>query len=432
MRKILSVFLAVLFCFMLTAVVFSASAADGQTFKFGVYPQTQVTDSALIKQLTAVYAFDDKPVKLGGNSYVRYEVPAKSNPGGANFAVAHGFEVGDVYWFRCEPIVWRVLEEKDGAKLLFADQVLDVHTYHATKATDVTWETSDVRAWLNSDFMDIAFDAAEQAFILVSETPNADNPVHGTYNGVPAAYAGDYVGGYPYQGTEGGADTTDRIFLPSFDEITDKTLGFNKDCNKYGDYGQFVGYYEMDPARKGTATTYAKCRGVWANYVTENSVSETVRYWLRSPGYEPGNAAAVLEDGRVTTGWQYDYDIVGIRPMLRVSADAVASDPGSGDDDPVTPVNPNAVSITAPEGDIRYRETGLQLKADEPVKWTTSDPSIATVDDDGNITVTGVGTVYITATPVEPGSDPASVKLEISYTWWQILIRVFLLGFLWY
>lgn len=435
MRKILSVFLAVLFCFMLTAVVFPAAAADGETFVFGAYPQSLVTDSGLISRLTRAYKFDDKPVRLDGSLYVMFEVPAKCKPGDAHFAVAHGYKIGEPYWFRCEAIRWRVLEKNDEGMLLFADRVLDARPYNTVKTDSVTWETSSIRAWLNSSFIDLAFDAAEQAYILTSDTPNADNPVHGSYNGKASAYAGDFLGGYPYQGTEGGNDTTDKVFLPSFDEITDKSLGFNKDCNKYGDFGQFVGYYETDPARRATASAYAKCRGAWANYDETTGVSETVRYWLRTPGYEAGYAAAVLEDGRVSTGWEVDYDIVGIRPMLRVAANAVSSDHDVGEDDPVVnPVDPYAVKIIAPEGSIRYREKGLQLKADQDVTWTSSDPSIASVDENGNVTVTGVGTVYITATPKDSsnGAKPSTAKLEISYAWWQILIRIFLLGFLWY
>lgn len=51
--------------------------------------------------------------------------------------------------------------------------------------------------------------------------------------------------------------------------------------------------------------------------------------------------------------------------------------------------------------------------SDEPVSWTSSDPSIATVDYQGNVTLVGVGTVYITVT-VDSNGESDTVEFRVN------------------
>ena len=61
-------------------------------------------------------------------------------------------------------------------------------------------------------------------------------------------------------------------------------------------------------------------------------------------------------------------------------------------------------------------------------------PSVATVDEDGNITGVGTGEAEITVTVTdEYGNvveDPC--KVTVSYSWWQWLMVIFLFGWIWY
>ena len=113
--------------------------------------------------------------------------------------------------YNTDPIKWRVLENADGQLFLLSDQNLDVFQYH-TDWESVTWEKSTMRSWLNGygasentggdsgidytsdNFIDAAFSEKEQAAIADTEVVNDDNP--------------DW-------GTEGGNNTTDKIFLLS-------------------------------------------------------------------------------------------------------------------------------------------------------------------------------------------------------------------------
>lgn len=93
-----------------------------------------------------------------------------------------------------ESIEWIILEEKEDKLLVISKYVLDRHRYGVG---EVTWETSDVREWLNTEFINEAFTEEEQERILFTELENPDNA--------------DY-------GTDGGNPTVDRIFFLSADE----------------------------------------------------------------------------------------------------------------------------------------------------------------------------------------------------------------------
>ena len=70
-----------------------------------------------------------------------------------------------------EPIEWIVLSvsAQDQTAKLISRYLLDARPYSAADQ-NTTWETSDLRAWLNADFADKAFTEAEMAAILPAET----------------------------------------------------------------------------------------------------------------------------------------------------------------------------------------------------------------------------------------------------------------------
>lgn len=109
------------------------------------------------------------------------------------------------------PIKWRVLSVDGDDAFLLADKNLDCQRYNATY-TNVSWETCTMRSWLNGygasdnvcgtdyssgNFLDYAFTAGEQSAIKTTNVVNEDNPNYGT---------------------EGGNNTSDRVYLLSRDE----------------------------------------------------------------------------------------------------------------------------------------------------------------------------------------------------------------------
>ncbi|SDA41285.1 LysM domain-containing protein [Lachnospiraceae bacterium G11] len=158
--------------------------------------------------------------------------------------------------FSVDPIKWRVLQNSGGQLFLLADKALDGKKYN--EYGSATWESCTLRTWLNGDFMNSAFSGAEILSIADSSVINSDNPD---------------------DGTSGGNDTMDKLFLLSIAEYTNTSLGF-------------AGNYNYnDDARKAIATDYAVHNGA-VMYSGVGSV-----WWLRSPGGDVDRAAVVLHHG---------------------------------------------------------------------------------------------------------------------------------------
>lgn len=189
--------------------------------------------------------------------------------------------------YKYEPIKWRVLSvNEDGTDtFLIADQVIDVAQYYRENGIEVTWETSDIRQWLNSDFMETAFTADEQSAIEVTEVTTADNQ---------------------WSGEPGGNDTEDKLYLPSIEEMLDAYYGFSIDAAE-GD------------TRKIKVTDYVE-KGGTPNQPPAGFLS----YWLRSPGASKGHPAQVGHwgEGEILTEpsvmIEAEASYLGVRPVMHV------------------------------------------------------------------------------------------------------------------
>jgi hypothetical protein len=156
---------------------------------------------------------------------------------------------------------WLVLEVKDDKALLLSKDVLVRKPYNTTY-TNVTWETSTLRAWLNNEFLNNELfnkpASQEQARIALTTNINEDNQ---------------------WYGTPGGNTTEDRIFLLSISEANH--------------------YFGKNSARIAKYNGSAAC------------------WWLRSPGFSSRNAAYVYTVGTVGVTGDYLYYVHnGVRPAL--------------------------------------------------------------------------------------------------------------------
>ena len=218
---------------------------------FGSYPQSQITkkDGEIYTTLKNTDNWDKNGDATIDNS--KY----------------HKTEAG---YFKYEPIKWRVLQSENGEAFLLSDVILDRQPYNENYE-DITWEESSLRTWLNGEFINRAFSDEEKEKINITEIVNQDNP--------------DY-------GTEGGNNTSDKIFLLSLSEVSEQ-----QDGEKYG--------FLDDRMRACENSTFSEAFSWW---------------WLRSPGYYSSSAAGVRKDG-----WVYgsgddvsNYDD-GVRPALHLN-----------------------------------------------------------------------------------------------------------------
>ena len=185
-----------------------------------------------------------------------------------------------------QPIIWQVLEKyDDGTALVISDKILDKQIYFNGRDVDggkkdysCTWETSDIRNWLNDEFFYDAFSSTERTALRKLNVVNNDN---GT--------------------TDGGNDTQDNVFLPSLDELKNASYGFNSDYNY------------KDQARISKATSYARTLGLGVN------VDGFSSYWLRSPGERNSDAVIAMAQGDIfDKGYGVTSRNYGVRPAIRI------------------------------------------------------------------------------------------------------------------
>ncbi len=171
-----------------------------------------------------------------------------------------------------EPIDWLVLDVKGNRALLVSVYALDCQKYNNQKV-DITWANSSIRSWLNDDFYKEAFSADYQSLILPTNVKTPDNPKHGT---------------------EGGTNTTDKVFLLSYEEADT--------------------YFESNAARKASPTEYAKTQGV------ETISTQNCWWWLRTPGIYAVDVCGVHDTGAVDDlGCYVNNNQAGVRPAMWVT-----------------------------------------------------------------------------------------------------------------
>ena len=171
---------------------------------------------------------------------------------------------------------WRVLDVQNNRALIITKDVIEKRSYNV-EYTSVTWETCTLREYLNGEFLQ-KFAEEERKRIEETAVANLNNQ---------------------WYGTNGGNDTTDRVFLLSFEEIV----------KYFGDSGQLRNknpkseYRIDDRYNSARKTVDADGKATW--------------WWLRSPGFGNGAAARVEADGDIgVVGGLVNTGQGGVRPVL--------------------------------------------------------------------------------------------------------------------
>lgn len=182
-------------------------------------------------------------------------------------------------------IEWIVLDydETNHKALLLSRYGLDAAPYNMEK-TDITWEKCTLRTWLNGDFLNKAFSAAEQSAILMTNVDNSKSQ------------------GYSEWNTDGGNNTEDRIFLLSYAEAN-RYLGVTHDDSN-------------NLKSRVASTAYALAQGAYTSGSNRTVDGAATRFWwLRSPGPYQTYAAGVNTGGSLNLNYVDDDDDV-VRPAF--------------------------------------------------------------------------------------------------------------------
>ena len=302
----------------------------GDIIKFGSYPQSKVTDEVIIDGLNSqslswksynYYSgtgdWDDGNMKssdymkyadivFNGNKYravtfseYRPYWTGYTSSSSNTYQDDNGYYTDNVYYFKYEPLKWRVLDA--GTGLVVCDSVIDSQAYNnyvlysngeyygdsGKNHYASNWENSSLRKWLNEDFYNTAFSKLQQDRIQKLTRENKS-----TYN---SSYDSN--------------PTSDKITLLSYWDVLNTSYGFSSSYNAY------------DTARQRKGTDYAKCQGLWVS----SNYGGTSWWWLRSPDGS-GSATGVDYDGWAN---YYYFDVVGtsggVLPALNLEKSTIST-----------------------------------------------------------------------------------------------------------
>lgn len=268
-------------------------AREGNAVTFGSYPQSQVEDAELIASLNELageqaaeadriswiaYPYYKngeqadfmwyQDVTYENNRYrgvyfSEYRPHHTSYDSSANVSNQddNGYTADEVYWFKYEPIRWTILEWAGDKVLLLCNTILDAQTYQNAASLPSSiptneYASSTIRAWLNNDFLNTAFTSAQKLLIAETELDNSKN-----------------TAGVSPSGDHTYSSSKDRVFLPSYADVTNTEYGFASDENRRKlttDYAQMQGAYT---AREGD---FAGMGWWWLRSYSDNA-SDAVR-----------------------------------------------------------------------------------------------------------------------------------------------------------
>ena len=352
----------------------------GDIVEFGSYPQSRVMNSSLVSSLNSVsknwvsygyysgtgacgtmaqgdwmkYAdFTYNGTKYRAVTFSQYRPYMTDYLSSYSCQEDNGYTPNNIYYFKYEPLKWRVLDPSTG--LVLCENIIDSQAYsntiyeygtdsyggtaywndaeHTHYAND--YATSSIRAWLNDDFYNTAFSSSQRAGILTSQLDNsAYSASHSKYN----------------------SETTyDKVFLLSYSEMRNTAYGFQANNTS------------SNSARQANGTDYAKCQGL--RVYSADGCSD---WCLRSAGIYSAYVCCVQPYGDTDTKNSVDYTGEGIRPAIKISnlSSTIPKSGGSGSSSgnsnkntTAKPAGGNNV-VTAAPSSATESETFAQINAE--------------------------------------------------------------------
>ena len=323
---------------------------EGDNIYFGYWPQTLERDETVVAKLNEIagkpplprdkenpYNWEShegttymwqKIVIYNGTKYLGVQMNDYRASGVyalRSYIMKNGYFTLEVYWFKYEPIKWRILTTSGNSAFIMSDIALDSFSMQPNRKSEMrddlfaeynnstgvpdgtyanNWEYCFLRGWLNETFYNEVFNGLQKEIIKTMKLDNSarsSNP-----NDYPKYYGyGENAGKNKF--ADQCKDTDDKIFLLSLRDITTTAYGFNKDV------------LAEDPARNLQATDFAKLHGAPMN----TNDKKYVTWYTRSPSPANGNqgyATFVLD--RHAKGAIDSIDLVpdgGVVPALWIT-----------------------------------------------------------------------------------------------------------------
>ena len=264
----------------------------GDRIQFGSYPQTEVEETEALSSAANAATWKSFIVASTTVRFADFSCDGEEYRAVESVKNKNGYSIGNVYYFRYEPLIWRVLDPDLG--FVVCENIIDSRPFQSKVSGDYNgsysgqkyandYSVSQIRSWLNSTFYNTAFTDEEKEYI---KTTTLDNK----------AFSDDY------NYTKFNADSTnDKVFLLSWFDALNPDYGFENQ--------------NTDAKRVASGTDYAKCQGL---DVGNNGCSY---WWLRTAGQNAGAVCNVNYNGALDQSINYrnvSKESMGVRPACRL------------------------------------------------------------------------------------------------------------------
>lgn len=277
---------------------------DGDYVYYGLYPQNVVTNASLISKLNDTdTSYFNNYHHYRGEYYLKEKAELGKDMDGKVLSIRE-FDCGEeivadqYYWFKLEPIKWKVISNSSSSKFLLSERLLSVEKYYRDSSSrDIdekiiypnNYKYSDVRNWLNEDFYQTAFAFGDDN-LLTSSVDNSASTIENPE--------------YPQYCCE---NTNDKVFLLSYQDYRNEDYGFSS---------------ESSASLTRTIKTTDFTRALGATYGTDSYNLFCGYYWTRSPysgEYQKDGTLA----SRVNKNGTLNEDFVGqsrscVQPAIKI------------------------------------------------------------------------------------------------------------------
>ena len=264
---------------------------DGKTIEYGFYPQSYVSDEYIVNELEKIYSDTLDTWCLFNNDYYVKVTSNIYNNEAYKFSNNEDIINSKTYWFKCDTIKWEILNASANEYLLISSVLLDSHSYYSSfderNINNVTiypnnYEESDIRNWLNNDFLNTAFSFGSDHI----KTTLVDNSVSSLDTPSNIYFSND---------------TKDKVFLPSFKDMNNPDYGFTSNTS-----------------RQAKTTDYLKAIGGYSNN-KDSSYLNNGSYWTRSPSSNFSYASFNVNSGGVLSEYAVDGNSHSVRPCITIT-----------------------------------------------------------------------------------------------------------------
>ncbi|MCI6788328.1 MAG: DUF6273 domain-containing protein [Mollicutes bacterium] len=263
---------------------------NNKTITYGIYPQTVVDDMSTIYNLNKIKTKQKNGFYLYNDNYYSKII---ATPNSSNYRFNNNKEIisGEEYWFKCEPIIWNILENNNSNNYsVLSKYILDAQPYYDKNinlenellVTPNNYKFSYIRNWLNDSFYNSAF-SLHNKYIMTTLVDNSakTTEIETNFNICD--------------------DTNDKIYLLSYKDYINKDYGFSSSSFPSN-------------TRISITTDWARARGAYYN--EESYYKFNGMYMTRSPkNYYENGSWIVGYDGTLGVA-NLNLKNKGVRPSM--------------------------------------------------------------------------------------------------------------------